>query len=133
LTFSGSWNRQDPATAMTTELPAHSGERSFGYGGMQGRHSSYPPFGVLSETSVGVNRSWMGGDPFVQLPSGAVRVNSTFTDGTPGVQTVSFGGNPTMNVNNSTTSSQLMNALSWFSENNKHKLKLTTELRRDDF
>ncbi len=24
-----------------------------------------------------------------------------------------------------------MNALSWFSENNKHRIKLTTELRRD--
>src|SRR5581483_5446217 len=38
-----------------------------------------------------------------------------------------------MNVNNSTTSAQFSNALSWFSENNKHKLKFTTELRRDSY
>jgi hypothetical protein len=133
ITYNGAWSRQDPATSMTTELPAHSGERGNWYGGVQGRHSGYFGFGVLSETSIGVNRSRFYSDPFLTLPSGTVRVNSTFADGTPSVQTVSFGGNPAMNTSQSTTTGQLTNMLSWFSENNKHRLKLTTELRRDSY
>jgi hypothetical protein len=133
LTYNGAWSRQDPATSMTTELPAHSGERANWYGGVQGRHSGYFGFGVLSETSVGVNRSRFYSDPFLGLPSGSVRVNSTFADGTPSVQTVSFGGNPAMNIGQTATTAQLTNMLSWFSENNKHRLKLTTELRRDSY
>ena len=133
ITFNGSVNRQDPVGLSTTELPAHSGDRTSWYGGIQAKHSSYFGFGVLTETSVGVNRSRVFGDPFTQLPSGTVRVNSTFADGTPSVQTVAFGGNPAMNISQTTTTSQFMNALSWFSQNNKHKLKLTTEVRRDQY
>jgi len=133
VTYNGAWSRQDPATAMTTELPAHSGERGNWYGGIQGRHSGYFGFGVLSETSIGVNRSRFYSDPFLALPSGTVRVNSTFEDGTPSVQNVSFGGNPAMNIGQTSTTAQLTNMLSWFSENNKHRLKFTTELRRDSY
>ena len=133
LTFNGSWNRQDPAGIAATELPAHGGDRTSWYGGIQAKHSSYFGFGVLTETSIGVNRNHVFGDPFVRLPSGTVRVNSAFADGTPSVQTVAFGGNPAMNISQTTTSAQFINSLSWFSENNKHKLKLTTELRRDQY
>ncbi len=38
------------------------------------------------------------GNPFIDLPNGSVRVNSTFADGTSGVQNLAFGGNPTMNI-----------------------------------
>ena len=133
VTFNGSLNRQDPSGISTTELPAHSGERTSWYGGIQAKHSSYFGFGILTETSIGVNRNRVFGDPFVRLPSGTVRVNSTFDAGAPSVQTVAFGGSPSMNISQTTTTAQFMNALSWFSENNKHKLKLTTEVRRDQY
>ncbi len=133
VTFSGSWNRQDPAGGSTTDLPSHMGERTNWYGGVQGRHSSYFGFGVLSETSLGLNHSNFFGSPFAALPNGVVQVNSTFPDGTPSVQSVAFGGNPSLNTGQSSTSAQGINTLSWFSENNKHKLKLTTELRRDEY
>ena len=133
LTFNGSWSRQDPSGITTTELPAHSGERSNYYGGVQGRHSSYFGFGILTETSVGVNRMHFSGSPFVDLPNGSVRVNSALADGLSGVQTVAFGGNPGMNISSTTTTGQFMNSLSWFSENNKHRLKFTTELRHDQY
>jgi hypothetical protein len=131
VTFNGSWNRQNPSGLGVTELPAHSGERASYNGGIQARHSAYYGFGALSETSVGYNQSRFWGDPYLALPNASVRVNSTFADGTPSVQNVSFGGNPAMNVSQTSRSLQAMNQLSWFSENNKHRLKLTTELRRD--
>ncbi len=133
ITVNGSWNHQNPSALGITELPAHSGERTNYYGGIQGRHSAYYGFGVLSETSVGYNQSRFWGDPYLTLPNASVRVNSTFADGTPSVQNVSFGGNPAMNTSQTTRTVQGMNQLSWFSENNKHRLKLTTELRRDLF
>ena len=65
------------------------------------------------------------GTPYLDEPSGTVRVASTFADGTPSVQTVSFGGNPFLNTSVTQVSGQFMNALSWFSENNKHRIKFT--------
>ncbi len=133
VTFSGSWSRQDPSGGAATDLPSHLGERTNWFGSVQGKHSAYFSFGVLSETQIGVNHSSFFGSPFVNLPNGVVQVNSIFPDGTPSVQSVSFGGNPSFNTSQTSTSVQGINTLSWFSENNKHKLKLTTELRRDQY
>lgn len=133
VTFTGGWNRQDPASALTTELPTHSGERTNWNASVQGKHSAYFGFGILSETSVGFNANRNFSSPFEALPNGSVRVNSTFADGTPSVQTISFGGSPFMNTSITTTTAQVMNQMSWFSENNKHRLKLSSELRRDNY
>lgn len=132
LTFNGSWGRQNPAAATTTELPSHSGERDNWFGMVAAKHSGYFGF-VLSETSIGVSSMKFSGDPYLDLPSGSVRVNSSFGDLPNSVQSLAFGGNPGMNVTQSTKSGQIRNQLGWFSENNKHSLKLTTELRRDDY
>jgi hypothetical protein len=132
LTFNGMWNRSNPASATPTELPAHSGERDNMFGMIAAKHSGYFGF-VLSETSLGLSRSQMSGDPYLALPSGNVRVNSSFSDFPNSVQTLSFGGNPTMNLGFSTTSAQLRNQLGWFSDNNKHSLKLTSEIRSDRY
>ena len=132
LTTNVSWGKQDPFSNLTTELPAHSGQRMDLNWGAQGRHSGYFGFGVLSETTVGFSQSRSETDPFLTAPSGTVRVASTFPDGSPGLKTVQFGGGTLAQTNNSSSLS-LTNQLSWFSENNKHRVKLTTELRRDAF
>src|SRR5256885_8866601 len=46
------------------------------------------------------------------------------------LQSLAFGGNQSVNTSQSTNSIGAMNQLSWFSGNNKHRLKLTSELRR---
>lgn len=131
LTFNGAWVRQNPAQASATQTPSRGGERESWYGGAQLRQSGYYGFGMLSETSVGLNRSRVDGSPFADLPSAVVRINSAFPDGTTGVQTVAFGGTTDYGTALTTTTTQLMNQLSWFTEDNAHRLKLTTELRRD--
>jgi hypothetical protein len=133
VTYSGSWNRSMAANVSPTELPSHSGNRTYMNGSLQARHTGYFGFGVLSETSVGMNGGRNFGTPYLDLPSGTVRINSTFPDGTSGVQSVAFGGSPVMNTSATTTGVQLVNALSWFSENNNHRIKLTSELRRDSY
>jgi hypothetical protein len=131
FSFNGGWNKQRPVIGSVTSLPASDGERTSWRGGLQGRHTTYFGVGILSETSLGLSWSRNYADPFLSLPGGRVRVNSVFDDGTSGVQMLSFGGSQSLNSTTTSSGAQAMNQLSWFSSNNKHRLKLTSELRYD--
>ena len=131
LTFNGSWGRTSPVGGGATELPGFGGTRTNWRGGLQGRHSGYFGIGILSESSAGLSATQSYSDPFLSLPAGRVRVRSDFADGASGVQMLSFGGSPTLDVSQRTTSASFMNQLSWFSANNTHRLKLTSELRHE--
>jgi hypothetical protein len=132
LSFNGSVNQQSPAASLGSTLPAASGERTNGSGGVQLRHTNF--YGIfLSETNLGFNASRNAASPYVVLPGGSVLINSTFDDGTNGVNTVAFGGSPFLNTTQTTSTAAFTNQLSWFSLNNRHRLKLTTELRRDGY
>jgi hypothetical protein len=138
VALSGNWGRTTPSlsslgSGFGAELPSHSGDRNNWGGSIQGRHSSYFGFGILTETTLGFAQSRNYSSPYLSLPSGAVRVNSTFDDGSSGVRTVSFGGNPSMNQSLNTSTGSFMNQLSWFSADNKHRLKLTSELRHETY
>jgi len=134
ITFNGNLNTVDPATTLTTSLPTAGGDRTSLNGGVQGRHSTYLTLGhvsLLTESTLGISGFINDGSPYVDLPGGRVRVNSIFTDGTNGVQNLAFGGNQFLGTSQSSNSVSAINTLSWFSGNNKHRLKLATELRRD--
>ena len=133
VTFNGGWNKQAPIGGGATSLPASSGERTGWNAGLQTRHNSYFGFGILEETTLGVSGSHSYGTPYLRLPSGRVLVNSIFGDGSSGLQNLAFGGNQSLNTSQSTNSVGVLNQLSWFSANNKHRLKLTSELRRDAY
>jgi hypothetical protein len=132
ITFNGNWNKLSPVTGLATELPSHSGDRTNWRGGVQARHNTYVKNAVLSETTLGVSGSRTNATPYLLLPGGLVRVNSTFDDGTSGVQTLQFGGSQALNSTQTTSTVNFLNQLSWVSTNNKHRLKLTDELRWDD-
>ena len=133
LAVNGGWNRQAPASPLVAELPSHAGERRSWTGGAQARHSSYVRNVLLSETTLNLTTSASRGTPYLALPNGSVIVASTFDDGTSGVRAVSFGGNPALDTRQRATGAGLMNQLSWFSADNRHRLKLATELRREGF
>ena len=135
FTFSGngSWNRTSPVSGSVSELPAHSGERINWNGGLAGRHSAYFSSGILTETNVNLSASSNYGSPFLEVPSGNVRVNSPLADGTNGLRVVSFGGNPFLATSSGNSSSGFLNTLSLFSRDSKHRIKLTSELRYDGF
>src|SRR5438552_5728790 len=133
LSYNGGWNQQTPASSLTNELPAHSGDRTNWNAGLQGRHTNYFGVGILSETSLGLNRSRNYSDPYLSMPSGTVLITSTFPDGSTSIKPVSFGGSSNMNTSQTNTGTELTNQLSWFSASNKHRIKFTTELRRDAF
>lgn len=131
VAFNGGWGRQSPASGSATELASFGGDRTNWRFGIQGRHSNFFGVGILTETSVGVNASKNYGEPFLDLPAARVRATSTFSDGTSAVQTLSFGGNPFMNTEISSLGVAAQNQLSWFSRNNRHRLRLTSELRHE--
>ena len=132
VTFNGSWNRTSPATTLTSALPASSFSATRWDGAVQGHHTNYFESGILSETGLAVSGSRQFLTPFVDLPSGTVLLNSTFADGRNAVQPVAFGGTPVRSTTRF-NSMDLTNQLSWFSLNNKHRLKLTSEIRRDAY
>jgi hypothetical protein len=130
-TLAGGWSRQNPVGALQTELPSHSGDRTSWNVAGQGRHSGYVHNFIFTETSLGLSGSRMQMSPYLQLPDGRVRVSSDFGDGTSSVQTLAFGGSQSLRSSSTSGSAGLQNQLSWFSLNNKHRLKLTSELRYD--
>ena len=132
VAFNGSWGRQSPASGSVTELPAYGGDRTNWNYGVQGRHSSFFGVGILTESSLGVAASRNYSEPYLSLPAGRVRATSTFDDGTSAVQLLSFGGNPALDMRQSSVNFQAQNQLSWFSANNRHRLKLTSELRHEN-
>jgi hypothetical protein len=133
VTGNASFNRNTPATPLTSELPSHSGDRTNWNVGVQGRHSAYLRNTILSETTIGANQSRSYGTPYLTLPNGSVLVNSEFAGGTSGVRSIGFGGNPFLGTSSVTSNADVGNQLSWFSTNNKHRLKFTTELRRESY
>ncbi len=133
VTLNGSWNRTSPVSNLTTEMPAHSGDRTNWNAGGQLRHSTYFGIGILSETTVGLTGSSMSSEPYLLMPNGSVRVNSSFADGTNGVKNIGFGGNSNLATSTSSNAVNFTNLMSWFSENNKHRLKFSTELRRESY
>jgi hypothetical protein len=128
LSFNANWNRQNPVGGSALEVPSFGGERTSRRGGVQARHSGYL-FKALSETSIGLSGSLNEAEPFMALPAGRVRVSSLFDDGTSAVQTLSFGGNPALDSRQTSRELQVMNHLSWFSRDSRHRLRLTAEVR----
>ena len=133
MTFNGNWNKQTPVGQLTQELPAHSGDRTNYGGGVQGSHTAYIKNTILSESALNFNASRNYGTPYSLLPSGSVLVNSTFADGTSGVRNIGFGGSSNLSTKSANVSVGGTNQLSWFSKDNKHRLKLATELRQDGY
>jgi hypothetical protein len=130
ITMSGRWSGQDATNLRTTAVPVNGGEtRSYG-GTLQAKHSAYFFENFLDATSFAVQDNVTSGDPYIELPSATVRVNSTFPDGTaPGVSSLVFGGNTGLPRNSNTFTSELQNELSWISLDNKHRYKFGVDLR----
>ena len=127
LTFNGSFGHNTPAFLNALDLPSRGAEQQTWQGGVQGRHNAYFGFGVLTETSLGVSVSGNEMDPYLKMPSGTVRVSSDLGGGAPVVRNIGFGGSQGRS-NSDQLNQAFTNTLSWFSRNNKHRLKMTTEL-----
>ena len=127
LTYNGSYGKNSPSFLNSLDLPSKGGDQTNWNAGLQGRHNAYFGFGILTETQLGIGASGNEMMPYLRLPGGSVRVSSDLGGASPVVRSLGFGGSQARSTSN-TLNQSLMNTLSWFSENNKHKLKMTTEL-----
>lgn len=130
LTVNGGWNRLSPAMALTGAVPSSAFDNTAWNGAVQGHHTNYFGIGVLSETGLAISETRRYSSPYLDMPAGQVIVQSTFADGTSGVEPIAFGGT-TVDNQSTTTSVEASNTLSWFSDDNKHRIKLTSDLRHD--
>ena len=140
LAISSNFSSTEPAASgfggggsniLTT--PSLSGTQSNLSVSAQGRHSGLVGFfGLLSETNLGYSVSRNSSAPFVTLPSGRVQVNSQLPDGSSSVRNLSFGGSTSLGGRTNNQTIGFANTLSWFSNDNRHRVKLTSELRRED-
>jgi hypothetical protein len=129
LTMSGSWNRIAPGTPLTNQLPTSTFHFTNYAGSALLKHTAYLGL-VLTETGLSFSESHRSLTPYLDRTGGSVLVQSDFTDGTSGVQPIQFGGMSAVSTGTS-NSLELTNQLSWFSANNRHRVKLATDIRRD--
>ena len=129
ITMNGRWQGQDGTSVTNTAVPDHGGDRRTYGGTLQGRHSTYFLDNFLDNTSASIQESVTQGNPYIELPSASVRVNSDFADGTAGVSNLLFGGSTSLPTDSHTLNTELQNELSWISLDNKHRYKFGLDFR----
>lgn len=89
--------------------------------------------GIQSRTTIGLSHTSTTRQPFAQLPGGSVLVASDLGDAQSAIRNLAFGGNVLGSQAQRTTSIEVLNQLSWFSANNQHVFKLTSDLRHEEY
>ena len=115
---------------MLTRTPSQTGHADAWSTSASLMHSNYFWFGVLSQTTLGLSLQQRSSAPYIDYPTGTVRVGSLLDDGTTSIKDLSFGGGePTGEVSNQAV--QLLNQLQWFTNDNKHTIKITSSVSRE--
>jgi len=126
LTLRGDWqgSGQDPTRLGATALPQTGGELSTSGGGVMGTLTSRFGATAINELSAYLHADSRDGTTYSPVPSGRVTVASDLPDGTQGVTTLVFGGNPGLPASNTARTLQLTDEVSWLPGSGGHRLKL---------
>ena len=130
----GNLRRTQPVSrgGLLLATPAHGGEVNIWGANAALTHANYFWFGILSKTTLGISTFSNTTEPYARMPEGSVRVSSALGDGSTSVKSLLFGGNSLVSSAGN-HAVQINNQLTWYSASNKHTLKLTSSLARDDF
>ncbi len=113
-------------------MPSHEGGLSSWNGSATLTHTNYFWFGVLSKSTLGLAVDHSATEPIAAGAEGLVRVASQLGDGSSAVRSLLFGGSGGVAASHTGTA-QVTNQLSWFSLDNKHTIKLTSNAAYDAF
>ncbi|HSJ63448.1 MAG TPA: carboxypeptidase regulatory-like domain-containing protein, partial [Gemmatimonadaceae bacterium] len=103
-------------------VPSYGGEQSSqGAGGMVTLSSVLGTF--LNELRASFGYDERRGDPYLLIPEGRVRVSSELADGSIGVSSLAFGGNPALPTDGTSSQLEVTNELSLLGFNG-HRYKL---------
>jgi hypothetical protein len=133
VTAATSFVRLNAPFAQVTALPTNDLRTGNWLGAIQARQTMYLGSGILSETSGGVNQQRSSTMPYLEQPSAGVRVASALDDGSSAITGLTFGGSQMQRTKSTNTSSAIQNQLSWYSLDNKHRVRLTTTVRYESF
>jgi hypothetical protein len=127
-TFSGGWNSSD-ANGISTRAPASFGGRNSSWNGsVQGSYNA--PLGsmFLNELQLQVSHSVSHGDPYLLLPAASVLVSSLGADGGTALSSLQFGAGSSLYSDTRNSGFDIVNTLSWFNGNSRHRLKFNAEV-----
>ncbi len=126
LTLRGDWrgSGQDPTRLGATALPQTGGEMTTSGGGVMATLTSRFGATAINEFRGYWQTSARDGEPYTAVPQGRVQVASDLADGSLGVTSLVFGGNPGLPTSSRGTSFELANELSWMPGTGAHRIKV---------
>jgi hypothetical protein len=127
--LNASYNRSGAASFGPHSLPSYGGSNGSWRLNPQVYGSMNIGSTFLNELRIGMDASNNSGQPYVSLPQGSVLVTSADIDGGTNVQNLQFGSGSSLSRSSTTGSAQLTDNLSWFSNDSKHRLKLSADPR----
>ena len=116
--------RQDPTRLGLRALPETGGDNESTGGGLLASLSSRLGTRFINQFRVYRSTSDRATEPYADLPRGQVQVVSDLPDGTVGVSTLSFGGNPGMPTSSRSRNVEIADELSWLPGTGRHRIKL---------
>lgn len=128
-TINANFNRALAASFGPRVLPSYGGSNSSWRANPQLYGSMNVGSTFLNETRIGVDLSGNSGDPYVALPQGSVLVSSADPNGGINIQNLQFGSGSSLSRSGKTGVAQVTDNLSWFSDDSKHRLKLSADPR----
>jgi hypothetical protein len=117
------WQGQVPSRVGSFSLPQTGGNTKSWGGGLMATLTSHFESGFVNELQAYVSKADQTSSPYLALPQGRVLTESQLADGTNGLATLAFGGNPGMPQSNNNGGLEVTNELSWLTDGG-HRFRL---------
>ena len=116
-----------------TALPGHGGEERSSGADATATLSAYLHKNILNDLRLGWHINDTRDDPYLLLPDARVLVVSQLPDGSSGINSLQFGGNPVLPRDMRNSGGELYDQVSWLSEDGRHRARITGDVRDDAF
>ncbi len=118
------WNIQNGSRLSAFATPATGGDLTSLGGGAMLSLTSHFESGYINELRTYYSTDTRKTEPYIALPEGRVRVASALPDGTTGISTLAFGGNPSLPQTAANDYVESSDEFSWLSSTGSHRVKL---------
>jgi len=121
----------DAAQLGPLTAPARDGKTTSDALQVQGVFSGFITKDLLQDLRSSLSFTNNETTPYLSLPSGSVRIGSTFADGTPGIATLGFGGPGVASATHNFTWETQSETKFYTPGNTKHRVKINADVRYD--
>jgi Carboxypeptidase regulatory-like domain len=127
LEMGGTARNTNGAQILPTSIPSSGSESSHHDGWAQFTAAKYLPRNTLNETTVSVAGAEDQTNPYLSLPSAAILLASTLSDGSVGISNVRLGGSTSPHTDSKTWSTELKNQTTYNTWDRRHSVKLSLD------